>query len=71
MLRVAWNHSYRIDQRDRDRDRQRHEQEDEEEEDGEATGEDEGGGVRFVAIPAASNGGSLEGSSFEDPPQDL
>ncbi|CAL5424744.1 unnamed protein product [Camellia sinensis] len=37
--------------------------------DGEDTGEDEGGGVRAVAVPAEGDAGSLEGSARKDPPQ--
>lgn len=40
-------------------------------EDGEATGENEGGGVLFVSIPAEGYAWSLEGFYWQDPPQDL
>ena len=37
----------------------------------EDTGEDEGGGVRAVAVPAEGDAWSLEGSARQDPPQSL
>ncbi|CAL5386233.1 unnamed protein product [Camellia sinensis] len=38
---------------------------------GKDTGEDEGGGVRAVAVPTEGDAWSLEGSPFQDPPQSL
>lgn len=40
-------------------------------ENGEAAGEDEGGGVRAVAVSAEGDAWALEGPSGEDPPQGL
>lgn len=40
-------------------------------EDGEATGENEGGDVLFVSIPAEGYAWSLEGFYWQDPPQGL
>lgn len=39
--------------------------------DGEDAGEDEGGGVRAIAVPAEGDAGAVEGHHHQDPPQGL